>query len=208
MAVQFPKRPNQDRGVIGRQPPPVPQNPYAAPTAELDNYYDEGDYHTEPFYSQRGRIGRIRYLAYGVLMGLCFSLLMSVLGAVVGVIFGQVTSLDFTVAGLILYGVLVVGQLYVAFVPSIRRLNDLNRTGWLSLLLLVPVVNFLLWLYLVFARGDEGYNDYGAPAEPPTMVMYILAFIVPLFILAILGILMAIALPAYQDYVMRTQMGM
>lgn len=55
----------------------------------------------------------------------------------------------------------------IAFVPShymliIRRLHDLNLTGWLCLLIIVPGVNVFFSLYLLFAPGTIGANDYGA----------------------------------------------
>lgn len=48
----------------------------------------------------------------------------------------------------------------------IRRLHDLNKTGWLCLIMLIPVINTLFGIYLLFAPGTVGYNDYGAdPVE-------------------------------------------
>jgi hypothetical protein len=45
----------------------------------------------------------------------------------------------------------------------IRRWHDLGHSGWMSLLQLIPVVNFFVLLYLIFAKGDEGANQYGLP---------------------------------------------
>ncbi|MDO4921763.1 MAG: zinc-ribbon domain-containing protein [Phascolarctobacterium sp.] len=44
---------------------------------------------------------------------------------------------------------------------NIRRLHDLNLSGWWALLLGVPVLNGLLCLYLVFVKGTNGANNYG-----------------------------------------------
>lgn len=44
---------------------------------------------------------------------------------------------------------------------SVRRLHDLNRSGWYLLLGFIPVINFVLVICLVFMKGTAGYNDYG-----------------------------------------------
>ena len=50
-------------------------------------------------------------------------------------------------------------------IPSIavgvRRLHDINKSGWMLLLCLIPFVNFYL-IYLLFLEGDKGPNEYGA----------------------------------------------
>jgi len=47
----------------------------------------------------------------------------------------------------------------------VRRLHDINQSGLLTLLLLVPFVNLLLFLYLLFAPGTQGANKYGNPVN-------------------------------------------
>ena len=44
---------------------------------------------------------------------------------------------------------------------SVRRLHDLNKTGWLFLLTFVPVLNVALEIYMLFVKGTEGPNQYG-----------------------------------------------
>ncbi len=45
----------------------------------------------------------------------------------------------------------------------IRRLHDLNHSGWFALLYFIPFANLILLLYLFCARGDAGPNTYGEP---------------------------------------------
>lgn len=195
MSVQFSKDPDEG------------YNPYSAPTADMSGYDDEDfEYDTTPFYKASGRIGRVRFFAYTMMLVLCIMVVMFVvriLGAILLPILGESIG---TVLGVILMVATWASMVYVNFAPSIRRLNDLNKTGWISLLHLVPLVNILLWLYLSFARGDEGVNDYGAPAEPPSTLMIILAVILPITFVAGLGIIAAIALPAYNNYLERAQL--
>jgi uncharacterized membrane protein YhaH (DUF805 family) len=44
---------------------------------------------------------------------------------------------------------------------GIRRLQDVGKSGWLCLLVLIPIINLYV-LYLVYIKkGDIGYNQYG-----------------------------------------------
>lgn len=56
---------------------------------------------------------------------------------------------------------LVFAYITVSISLMIRRLHDLDRSGWLLLTLLVPVVNALVLLWLSCAKGTSG-NQYGA----------------------------------------------
>ena len=44
---------------------------------------------------------------------------------------------------------------------SIRRLHDCDKSGYWYILVLVPIVNLVLWLYLLFQPGTAGENKYG-----------------------------------------------
>ena len=49
---------------------------------------------------------------------------------------------------------------YVAIIAGIRRLHDLNKSGWPLLLLLIPFVNFIFLLYLLLAPGEKQGNRW------------------------------------------------
>jgi uncharacterized membrane protein YhaH (DUF805 family) len=60
---------------------------------------------------------------------------------------------------------MVLGALFLlAFVLifslHVRRLHDVNMSGWFSLLLIVPVVNLFL-LVILFRKGEKTANKYG-----------------------------------------------
>ena len=50
---------------------------------------------------------------------------------------------------------------------TIRRLHDQDRTGWLSLLTLIPYLGFLFMLIFGLWPGTEGENDYGPDPRLP-----------------------------------------
>jgi uncharacterized membrane protein YhaH (DUF805 family) len=180
-------------------------NPYLAPNAALSDVYGHDEPYTPAIFAVQGRIGRLRYLAYSI--GAMF--LVAIVGGIIAAIIGfALKSSDSGVMGgaaLTAIGLFVYLPIFaLSFIFAKRRLNDLNRTGWLSLLTLIPLVNFLLAIYLIFFPGTDGSNDYGPMPIKNSTGVVIGAFgflIIPV----VIGILAAIALPAYQDYVTRAK---
>lgn len=82
---------------------------------------------------------------------------------------------------------------------TIQRAHDLNTSGWLSLILLIPLAGFVFFI----VPGSRGENRYGPRPPPSSNGVILLACTLPLLIVA--GVLGAIAIPAYQDYVTRVQ---
>jgi len=54
----------------------------------------------------------------------------------------------------------------VDFSLFVRRLHDFGRSGFWSLLYVVPLVNVIVSLFLLFYPGDKKANKYGMPPEP------------------------------------------
>jgi uncharacterized membrane protein YhaH (DUF805 family) len=50
------------------------------------------------------------------------------------------------------------------FAVAVRRLHDVDRSGWWSLLWLVPLVGWLVLVIFCAKRGSPGTNSYGPPA--------------------------------------------
>ena len=63
------------------------------------------------------------------------------------------------------------GIVYLIFLipttcATIRRLHDLGMSGWVALLMIIPVVNIILTVYLCLQDGQKEKNDFGeAPAD-------------------------------------------
>jgi uncharacterized membrane protein YhaH (DUF805 family) len=73
----------------------------------------------------------------------------------------------------------LLGSIYglAVLVPSIavgaRRLHDINKTGWLQLVGLIPLIGWIIVIIWFAKAGDVGPNAYGAdpkgldvPVEP------------------------------------------
>jgi uncharacterized membrane protein YhaH (DUF805 family) len=165
-------------------------NPYSPPRAAVGDVEAVQEHQEIRMWSASGRVGRLRYLAYStgasLLAGFFAGLVVPVLGQSLGMV---VLLLVYVVA--IVFSVLV----------SIQRSHDMNWNGWTVLLTIIPLVA-LIW---VFKRGSEGTNNYGAPPPPNTLGVKILGLLLP--ILFLVGIVAAIVLPAYADYVKRAAGG-
>ena len=170
------------------------ENPYQAPTSDVSQSTSNQPYQPKIF-TTKGRIGRLRYLAYGVISYLClipFGALAAVFGGLSGGNSGEPS-----VIILLLLGLGYIALLFFMFVLAKRRLNDLNQSGWLSLLLLIPLVNLIIGLWLVFAPGKKQQNSYGPyPVKNPVGIV-ILALVMPVLMI---GVIASIAIPAYSDY--------
>lgn len=46
---------------------------------------------------------------------------------------------------------------------GIKRLHDLDKTGWLYVLAIIPIVGFFFAIYLIAFKGTAGDNKFGAP---------------------------------------------
>ncbi len=174
-------------------------NPYQAPASDVTQAHSNQPYQPNIFTAQ-GRIGRLRYLGYGMISYLCLIPIFALIGVSAGISGSTGESGEPGILIFVLGGIAYLALIVFSFILAKRRLNDLNQSGWLSLLLFIPLVNIVVGLWLLFAPGKKEQNNYGPyPVKNPIGIV-ILALIMPI---AILGILAAVAIPAYQDYVER-----
>jgi uncharacterized membrane protein YhaH (DUF805 family) len=63
------------------------------------------------------------------------------------------------------YGLTAFLFVLLTFIPSlalaVRRLHDSNKTGWLVLINIIPLIGALVYLVLMALPGTEGTNKYG-----------------------------------------------
>ena len=175
------------------------------------------------FFDAGSRIGRARYLAYA------WGVLLLILP--VAIVAGIALAMHMTVIGGLLFLAIEVFALVMSGVFIVRRLHDFNRSGWWSLIYwglqvwsfvltfqqalsdpfggrsgtgwLVTVLILMYLLALLLVPGTRGANRFG-PMPPPNSTWVVIgawAFL----LIPILGILAAIAIPAYQDYIARSQ---
>jgi uncharacterized membrane protein YhaH (DUF805 family) len=161
---------------------PSQVNPYATPKSAVAEAGPQ--YEPVKIFSISGRIGRARYITYSI--GMYF--LCVAAGAALGVLVGP----PGTMLGML-------AAVVIAYMLTMQRCHDFNTTGWLALVMFVPLVNLMFW----FIPGTQADNRFGKPTPPNSVLTLVLVWIFPL--LAVLGILAAVAVPAYHDYVKRAQ---
>ncbi len=174
--------------------------PPRAEVADVGGAYD-GEFQQMKVWGWRGRIGRLRFLAYGAVAYLIYVLAAMAIGVLASLTGGSPTE-DGGGLGMIAATIwlLLVPYLVFTVLVMIRRSHDMGWSGWMSLLAFIPFAG-LIWL---FKAGNPGANAYGLPPPPNTFGIKLAAFGL-VGVLFFGGILAAIAIPAYQQYVKRAQ---
>lgn len=62
----------------------------------------------------------------------------------------------------IIYLVYILATLLPSLGVGVRRLHDTNRSGWMILISLIPLIGIILLLVWVCQDSDAGDNQYGA----------------------------------------------
>lgn len=154
------------------------------------------------FFDWHGRVSRVQFLAYSTFNALIALMLVALLFVMIGGFQGMVNAsseqLPMSLLGASSVGVAVL--FYLQLAVSKRRFNDLNKTGWLALLMLVPGVNVLVYLYLLAVEGTAGANYYGLPARPATQLKTVLMVLIPLLVISLIGLLTQVVVPSYHSY--------
>ena len=65
----------------------------------------------------------------------------------------------------LLFGIIIVFINISYLMLSIRRLHDLNKSGWLILIAVVPLIDIAFFIYLLACQGTHGENDFGPEPE-------------------------------------------
>lgn len=165
------------------------RNVYAAPRANVERGDSADDYGEIKILSASGRLGRVRYIGYSFGLTMLIAILMAAAVGAVGLA-------DPTVA-LLVGGAGYVAIVVVQILLTIQRAHDFNVTGWLCLITLIPLAVLVFWI----VPGTPGENNYGKRPPPNTAGAVVLACILP--VVMIVGMLAAVAIPAYQEYAQR-----
>ena len=167
-------------------------SPYATPQAQVGDVMPE--YGELNYFTVDGRIGRVRYLGWSMAMTL---LAIPIMG-----VFAGISALSSIFGGLLVI-LAVIAMVVVGVFIGAKRLHDIGWSAWLWLLLLVPAVGSVFAIIMLVVPGTPGPNRYGPPPPPNSKGVVVLAW--TMLLVPIIGILAAIALPAYQGYVQRAE---
>jgi uncharacterized membrane protein YhaH (DUF805 family) len=107
-----------------------------------------------------GRAGRPEYW-YFVLFNIIVSFVLGFVDGVLGTVSSGAR------VGL-LGGIYSLAVLLPSIGVGIRRLHDINRSGWWLLIGLVPLVGWIILIIWAATASDAGPNQYGPGPEPAT----------------------------------------
>jgi uncharacterized membrane protein YhaH (DUF805 family) len=96
-----------------------------------------------------GRAVRSEYWWY-VLFAVIASVVLAVVDYALGIqLLGTIFSLATLIPGIAV---------------GVRRLHDLDKSGWWLLISLIPIIGFIVLIYWLVQPGTPGANRFGAPA--------------------------------------------
>lgn len=100
------------------------------------------------YFSFDGRLSRGDFVCRWLLLVLC-AVVVSLLCGVISIL---------APLGILAFIALCVAQISI----SVRRLHDRGHSGLWLFVCVIPAANLLMFLYLLFAAGQPGINEYGA----------------------------------------------
>ncbi|WP_438425412.1 DnaJ domain-containing protein [Aquimarina macrocephali] len=114
------------------------------------SYSSANNIKSETFWSAKDRLRRKDYLIRLILLGLLTGIVMAVIE----------NSRNEVV--LFFSSIIAIACWIIITIQAIKRLHDINMSGWWYFILLIPYINVVFGLYVLFADGTEGTNKYGA----------------------------------------------
>lgn len=105
---------------------------------------------TEKFWSAKGRLRRKDYLIRAILLSIPYGIMV----AISDNSYENGLVLSSTILG-------IAGWIIIA-IQAIKRLHDINMSGWWYMIFLIPYINLIFGLYVLFADGTKGSNNFGS----------------------------------------------
>lgn len=139
---------------------------------DLQNYVDNAGTavarsENKLLHSRRGRIGVFSHAARTLLAFVIIVLAIVPFAVIVSMVGDDPTTTIqnlVIIASTILSLVGVVYGILLGMVSTVKRLHDLDMSGWFYLVCVIPGIGMLFYLYVSLKRGGEGNNKYGAPS--------------------------------------------
>jgi uncharacterized membrane protein YhaH (DUF805 family) len=177
-------------------------NPYSTPASDLHRDLSDGQNDTSSPFSAKGRFGRLSYLAWYLLITIVTLIIAGVVMALTGATTSVLTASDpdavlsfyTSGAGIAVLAIMLV-SLVVHLIFFIRRLHDINMSGWFSLLFLIPLVNLIFGIYALVKKGTEGVNRFGSARATPKWEKIVGIIALVLIVLYLVVIIAAIVAP-------------
>jgi uncharacterized membrane protein YhaH (DUF805 family) len=76
---------------------------------------------------------------------------------------------SFSILGVVVLVIVAFGLLVPTLAVTVRRLHDLNKSGWYYFIGMIPLVGPIIMLVWYCTEGDRGTNNYGPDPKNPTI---------------------------------------
>ncbi len=74
--------------------------------------------------------------------------------------------------GMIVYVIVALATIVPSLAVAVRRLHDINKSGWLYFIALIPLIGAIILLVWFFTEGDKFTNNYGPDPKNPDEVEF------------------------------------
>ena len=71
-------------------------------------------------------------------------------------------NIGLSILGNVIYLVIALGLFILGLAVAVRRLHDINKSGWYYFIVLIPLIGAIVLLVWFFTDGDRFTNNYGA----------------------------------------------
>ena len=147
-------------------PTPTP-TPQSLPNSTVPNYdldpFELSELDTLKFVFRKkyaefnGRASRSEYFRFSLMVALCIAIILSVFG-----IIGLATNgLASTIILYIVLGIINLILLIPNLAITVRRLHDINKSGWYFFINIIPFVGPIWFIILMLTKGTLDNNNYG-----------------------------------------------
>ena len=148
------------------KPTPTP-TPQSLPNSTVPNYdldpFELSELDTLKFVFRKkyaefnGRASRSEYFRFSLMVALCIAIILSVFG-----IIGLATNgLASTIILYIVLGIINLILLIPNLAITVRRLHDINKSGWYFFINIIPFVGPIWFIILMLTKGTLDNNNYG-----------------------------------------------
>lgn len=121
-----------------------------------------------------GRVGRKSFILGYLLIAVVFIATVTIL-AVLAMGLALLSSRAIILA-LIIYVLLILAYQFYGISLCVRRLHDLNKSGWYALLFFIPFINIYWAIILLFKKGEESENKYGVLDKDAALIKTVFKF--------------------------------
>ena len=108
-------------------------------------------------YHTQGRLNRLAYIKYMIILALIMATAKFTMSCMATFLTGDPNGALVMMITYFLVAVAGAGNIAL----MIRRLHDLDKSGWFTVLAIIPVVGLIFSVYLFCAKGTDGWNRYG-----------------------------------------------